>query len=249
MPDSIRARRFVAVASALLAGCPVDQRTLTSHPIEWIDVGAGGQPDEDTSGSPDQDRAGRAGAGGADSSGAGGRGGGAGGRPGPGCGTDCATLVDNGTFDRNIADWAFDASLEEEWSTLDARGQPSSGSLVLRSTGPQDQDGYLVLGTGQCVEAQSGVDYHYAAQVWFDADQGDGSCGIELLFFDELGCRGTSLDTRTEIARTPADWLPVATNPPTPAGTRSLLLRLILVRPYRSAGFSASFDDVVLLER
>jgi len=121
--------------------------------------------------------------------------------------------------------------------------------LFLASSGSQDQDGTQVVGSAQCVVAMSGTDYHYAAAVQFDAKQPEGSAGIELSFFDKPNCAGTVLDTRREVATTATDWTPVATNPSTPAGTHSLLLRLVLVRPYRTVGFSASFDDVVLLER
>jgi len=109
VPIGNRARALVVVASALVAACPVDDRTLTSPPIEWLDIGASGQ--DDGASGPDMGGAARAGA---DTGGTAGNGVG-GSRPGPGCGTTCTTLVNNGTFDHDTAAWSFDAGIAAKW--------------------------------------------------------------------------------------------------------------------------------------
>jgi hypothetical protein len=249
----------VAAASAVLAGCPVDDRALQSPPLDWIELGSGGQVGEGEAGHPSVAGAEHGGSGGgageAASSGGsatasepGPAGSGGANDPGQGCGPTCE-LVTNGTFDRNVASWVADAKVEQKWSKLDAAGEAASGSLVVTSSGKEDVDGFAIAGTEQCVEVKDEAEYHFVAQVRFDADPGEGSAGVALWFFGEPDCRGAILDARTQVVTSPGAWLPAATDPPTAAGARSMALRLIVMRPYRTPTFSASFDDVVLLER
>jgi hypothetical protein len=199
-----------------------------------------------------------AGAGGSmpSSSGAGGGGGGGGSpQPAPGCGDfnenevpDCEeTLVEDPTFDDAEMAWSAEPTLTQDWTDQDALGRQESGALVLLSTQVNPDPGTSMAGTSQCLVATGAQDYDFAAQVRIDGALGGGKAGINVWFYGSDGCSDNFLQGTNASLKYDLDtWVVARGQLKSPAATRSMLVRLVAVKPNAQESFKVLFDNVLV---
>jgi hypothetical protein len=85
------------------------------------------------------------------------------------------------------------------------------------------------------------------ARTFIAEDQGSGAAGVGLLFFDTLDCSGrTSGVFAGPITTTTGAWVAVTGETPAPSSARSLLMRLLVQKPFAQSTVTAQFDDVLL---
>jgi len=160
---------------------------------------------------------------------------------------DCQeTLVKNGSFDTSAKSWIVDDSaVTQSWDHRDADDQSSSGSLVVTNKEAGDVDGFAMVGTQQCLPVDEQGAYRFVAQLYISSGQGDGNGGVNLWFFNLPDCQGSILNATTKLQVMTDTWQMVYAQPVTPMGARSVAVRLVVSKPYRSPKFSVSFDNVL----
>lgn len=165
---------------------------------------------------------------------------------------DCAeTLVQNSRFDSAATGWAAEGSLEQTWVTTNAKPGVVSGSLSLRNTtfiaGSMVTSG---VGSRQCLVAWGDDTYQFAARVFIEPGQGSGAAAIDLVFYGSDGCDGTVLGGKTAARVEAVDaWTTALGQLKLPAGTRSVWVRLVVVKPLAQSSFEALFDDVLVTKK
>jgi len=177
-------------------------------------------------------------------------------QPAPGCEDldsdgvpDCQeTLVKNGSFDSNVANWVADDIIQQTWAQPDANEQLESGSLTITNVNLEDTNGYTVSGTQQCININETGAYHFVSQLYIVDGQGEGNAGVNLWFWNLPDCQGAIVDTASQFAGKVGVWQLVYANPVTPMGARSVAVRLVAAKPYRNPQFSASFDNILFVQ-
>jgi hypothetical protein len=270
---SVQAGTASVVASLLLVGCPLDERTLAPYPVDIIDPGLGGQagdgfgeplPEGGEGGESEPASGGSGGtAGSAGKGGAAGRaGGGSGGTGGdentggtPACPDldqdgepDCdQTLVTNGRFDEDSSNWTAQDSVERVWVPLDAEGRADSGSLKVANLTQDENDQIVMAGAYQCIPINNGqpTTYTFLGQVYIEPGQGQGSAGVSLLFFSLPGCLGTAIVNKQNMRAETGSWQIAVAEATTTYETKSVAVRLVSVKPARAERFEARFDNIL----
>lgn len=201
---------------------------------------------------------GSAGSGGSPNGGAGGSSG-TGGNPDVGtCGDidlngveDCdETLVANASFGQAVAEWTAEANINQAWSASDARGKPSSGSIIITNAKPGQGDGWGVAGTGQCLPAAGGEVYEIGARAQIPAGQAQGRATIMLAIFGNDDCQGTFLKSATPaLLAATGDWQVLRGSAKMPPATRSFYVRLAAEKPNAQPSLEVRFDDVLVRQK
>jgi hypothetical protein len=161
---------------------------------------------------------------------------------------DCQeTQARNATFDRDVNDWTAEAEASIEWSTRNRYAEQGSGSALVTLQGLIDADGQSLRAATQCVVIDGGTRVAAYANVLAESGQGQGSASLGGFFFETRDCSGPMLGPPLEAFATALDlWQVVAAEQSVPNGAHSLLVRLGVTKPYRSASFGAYFDDVLV---
>jgi hypothetical protein len=156
------------------------------------------------------------------------------------------TTTTSWTFDvdGDLGVWQPEAGLEQSFSADDTDGRDDSGSLLASLESKHDGGDFIVGGTSVCVPLESGVGYDIAAWVWIAPDQGVGSGGFDVQFFDGTACDGSLLSLADSLTATSATWVLVEKTPAPVDNARSALFRLVVSKPASDPPFSAAFDDV-----
>ena len=226
--------------------------------------GAGGS-DADTetsSGGSDAGGTSAGGSGGNDTGGAGGSAGAsstgeAGGTGDPGCPdlddnhvADCdETLVDNASFDANLNGWHEETNALANWEHEDALDHDASGSATITNrTVYEDREGQVMRGLWQCIPANPGTAYQMLTQVRITGEEGQGWGGLNLWFYDGADCTGTVVTASTPLLGTTADWSLTETRAEAPENTQSMLVRLVVNKPYSAPAIAIDFDNVLIRE-
>lgn len=241
-----RKRRFVAASltGAALAGCSLDTRQL-----QYATGGSGHSP----AGAPSLP-----GAGGDSSGGAGG------GANAPimidGCLdldedgiADCEeTLLRNATFNTDVEAWHADDEADLLWDARNAAGDSPSGSALVTATGDTaiGAQGMVQESASQCLEVTGKQLVTVYANALVETSQPtSGLAQISVLFFDSAACSGayvTSFSTPQPLDALRDEWFALKAGSVTGPGTRSVLVRLVVMRPLDAASFQARFDNVLL---
>ena len=267
-----RPRSLLRVASALcllsFVGCPVDSRSLE---LAEVDGGQGGSSALlPSGGGPDSGHAGTSsGTPGLDASPDQGEGGAAGAADhapvtvdgcldldGNGV-SDCTeTSVSNAEFASDVAEWTADAQTGDSFSTTlawdpkNAWGSEPSGSAKVTVSGALDFNGAALRAATQCLAVSPAQLLVVYANAQLDKHQDPaGSVEIDVSFFDTADCSG--LASRTFSTPPPqadgADtWLTLHAGAPTGADTKSALIKLGVVKPFRVESLAARFDNVLV---
>jgi|GEM_PF-6876997 len=198
---------------------------------------------------------------------AGGRGGsaaGAGGVPAPsseGCPdldgngiADCLeSLIPNADFAAGIGGWTSEAGITQSFSSSDGKGDLRSGSLVLTNSIQSTMaTGLTMAGATHCLPNATASSYDVYLQVAVGpASDGVVQAGITFGFHDAADCSGTpsGMAPTTLLDQTLPGWRLVQEIIHPGQGTHSLLVRLVVVKPFEEASAGASFDNVLLRAR
>ncbi len=157
-------------------------------------------------------------------------------------------MIANSRFDLDAAHWQAGLSLTQAWDARDALGKANSGSLLVSNGLPTANGATLAMtGSEQCVEIVAESKYRVAARVFLPSGQGGGEAGLNLWFFANSGCSGTFLSAASPgTTALTNQWSVVGDQVYVPAGSRSVLLRLVAAKPVSQAKLDALFDDVLL---
>jgi hypothetical protein len=162
---------------------------------------------------------------------------GAGGAPG-------GSLLQNSSFDANVADWIAGPGATVGWSAKDSAATAQSGSLDLSITGG-DPNSIVDLIASQCVRVTAGSNYDASAYALVPGPTIN-LAGIRLIYYASIDCSGSSLATSTSPWSVQATWQPVQISGGAPVGALSAAVQLIAVKPYVMTVGEALFDAVSL---
>lgn len=218
----------------------------------------------------------RSGTGGSSLSGQGGAGGGAGagGRGGSGAGMggapvassdgcpdldgngvrDCLeSLVPDADFAASLGGWTPETGITQSFSSSDGKGDAHSGSLVITypiqvTTGA----GLTMAGSTLCLPNAAASSYDVYLEVAVGpASDGIAQAGISFGFYDAADCSGTpnGMAPATLLDQTVPGWRLVQEIIHPGQRTHSLLVRLVVVKPFDEASAGASFDNLLVRAR
>ncbi len=165
---------------------------------------------------------------------------------------DCTeTVLDNARFNESASGWQAEPTVSQQWDTRNARRDQQSGALaVTNTTVDAHAVGVIVGGSGQCQAALGNVEYQVAARALVPGGQGEGSAGVNVWFFGADDCADYLLSSVGPAPVTQTDaWLLVQGKVKAPPATRSMLVRLVVSKPYPQASLAALFDDVLVREQ
>ena len=136
------------------------------------------------------------------------------------------------------------------WDAKNALGDTPSGCALLSAQGHSDIDGGALFRASQCVGVPAGQLVIAYANARVEASTGGGDSAqaeLEVSFFDGATCDGTA----TSYFSTPPStavgvWVTVQAGGVTGLATKSALVALVGVKPYRADSLSACFDNVML---
>ncbi|HYQ14415.1 MAG TPA: hypothetical protein VEQ58_01615 [Polyangiaceae bacterium] len=163
---------------------------------------------------------------------------------------DCTeTLVANSRFDADAAHWDAEASLLQKWTKPNVTD--SSGALsVTNIITAAGLGGNIAVGSRQCVVAWTGQSFDVGAKIFIKGGQGSGEAGVNLLFFANDDCDGTFIEGKTVGNVSDVDaWRTVEDVVAVPAASRSMFVRLMVVKPLAQTSFEVLFDDVLVSEK
>ncbi len=164
-------------------------------------------------------------------------------------GTGLATLPMVAQFDGTTGGWIPSFGATVSYSTSDAGGSSSSGSLDLAVANGNSSIASAVAAT-QCVGAQAGATYDLAAQIFLPQQMSGSLAGLALWFYTSGDCStGLSSTFASPQSAAVAAWQPVAASTQVPAGTQSVSVRLTVTKPAGKTAAEALFDDVSILKR
>jgi hypothetical protein len=171
---------------------------------------------------------------------------------------DCPDLDKNGVqdsdetelanfgFDEDERDWQIDSAVTLQWDERDACGDSGSGSLSLRNDTESGSSANSFVGVTQCLDTAPGEEFVVAAQVWIPKNQGTGSAGINLQFFDTADCNGLPIEQRNGLSAVEEQWTSVHVLIAAPSETLSVKVRVGAVKAFNAEPFEAYVDNVLL---
>ncbi len=171
--------------------------------------------------------------------------------------SDCTeTLAHNAEFASDVTSWVAPATTDDsfstdlEWDAMNAWGTGSSGSAKISVTGSLDFNGASLRGATQCVAvgALQVVVLYANTRLETDQDPG-GSAEVDVSFFDTADCSGvatTSFSTPQPPDAKFGTWLTVHAGALTTVNTKSALITLGVVKPFRVQSLTARFDNILV---
>lgn len=160
---------------------------------------------------------------------------------------DCdETIANNYAFDKDASEWTTETNLVLSWQPLDAEGHSGSGSLGVQDTFTTDMDGSLMLGGRQCLPVNEQTNYEFAVQVSVPDGATGTSAGMQIIVYNDDNCTGSMVDLSSSMVVSGSTWNTVSFQHPTPKFAKSLVLRLVSIKPYREAPSNVLFDNVLV---
>jgi hypothetical protein len=163
---------------------------------------------------------------------------------------DCTeTLVMNPGFDTNTASWAAEPGVVISWDGAGDLAQKSgSGALaVLSKTVSQTAPGWFMAGAVQCMPVDPTQTYDFAAELSVGANNGGGSGLLGMFFYTSSDCSGSVMGTfmSSQVTATGmCESLTILSHTP-PAGSASVALRLVSIKPFSEPPLTVEFDNVL----
>ncbi len=154
-----------------------------------------------------------------------------------------SNLVRNGAFNTNLANWGWNRPVNgtgtASWSTLDANGNPASGSMLLRGNA-----GPLAYQQLQCIPAGRSTPYLFGAKVRTGGTIGQGEAVIAFFSYPEADCSGdyTNNTIRPLGPMEPNVWQEFSFTAVT--GSRTQAILLVIGSAANVNTFDTWFDDV-----
>lgn len=161
---------------------------------------------------------------------------------------DCdETLVTNAAFDSNLNDWHEEPNALGHWSDDDALEHAASGSANITNRGYlEHSEGRITRGLWQCIPASGGAKYRLLAQVRILGEGRQG--GINVAFYDGPQCTGNVANAATPLLGTTTDWELTEAQAEAPTNARTMLVRLVVSKPFSSPATTVDFDNVLIRE-
>lgn len=170
---------------------------------------------------------------------------------------DCTeTKVSNAEFSTDVSEWTADAqngdpfSTTLAWDPQNAGGSVPSGSAKVSVSGTLDFNGASLRAASQCVAISAAQILIVYANARLEAGQ-DPAAGaeIDVSFFDAADCSGlatSSFSTPPSEPAPAATWLTLHAGSLASESTKSALIKLGVVKPFRAESITARFDNILV---
>jgi hypothetical protein len=171
--------------------------------------------------------------------------------------SDCSeTKIINATFVSDVSSWTAEAQLGDpfttrvSWDAGNAWGSVPSGSARVSVSGTVDFNGASLRAATQCLPVlpQKLVIVYANANVDVGQDPA-GSAEVDVSFFDSSDCSGLSTSTFSTPppeGASPGVWWTLHAGLLSGMVTKSALIELGVVKPFRAASMTARFDNVLV---
>lgn len=250
-----------------LAGCSLDVRELQPRDMggeAGIAEGEAGSGASGANSSAGGSAGGSSGRAGSSNAGAGRAGAGSAGAPliggcpdldGNGV-SDCdETLVKNPTFVSDVDLWLPELDATVTWDEKNATSDSPSGSALVRAEGVVESTipGSALRDVGQCIAVDGQQLLTVYANAFVPAGQDEaGQAEVDVFFFDSSDCSGTlnaSFVTPQPLDGSAGRWIELKAGAVSKDSTRSALVKLAVLKPFKAAAFEAHFDNVLVQTR
>lgn len=163
---------------------------------------------------------------------------------------DCEeTLVQNASFDVNLNGWHEESNALGSWEHEDALDHDASGSATITNrTFYEDREGQVMRGLWQCVPASAATSYRLLTQVRISGEAGQVWGGLSVSFYDAPDCTGNVVTASTPMLGTTTDWSMTEARAEAATNTQSMLVRLVVNKPYSAPAVTVDFDNVLIRE-
>jgi len=163
---------------------------------------------------------------------------------------DCdETLVENASFDANLNGWHEETNALANWERDDALDHDASGSATITNrTVYEDREGQVMRGLWQCIPSSAGTAYRMLTQVRITGAEGQGWGGLNLWFYDGADCTGTVVTASTPLLGTTTGWSLTEAQVQASETAQSMLVRLVVNKPFSSPAITVDFDNVLIRE-
>jgi hypothetical protein len=185
--------------------------------------------------------------------------GGAGGQPSVGGGgsgvvNECEVAsrqiaIENPSFDSDATGWEADVHADEKWSSDDADGESSSGSLAVKNVFERSGTGISSAGSSQCLQIAPRTGYQVCADYLLANDAPEGAAAaINLVLFNGTDCTG-SVSSGPEIIpiTETGGWKTMRIRlqrPPANSTFQSMLVKLVSIKPHEQESLEVLFDNI-----
>jgi hypothetical protein len=174
--------------------------------------------------------------------------------------SDCTeTTIVNSTFVSGVSSWIAEAQLGDPfttgvtWDADNAWGSVPSGSARVTVLGTVDFNGATLRAATQCLAATPQQLVIVFANVAVDVGQdAAGSAEVDVSFFDSPQCGGLSsstFSTPPPEGAAPGAWWTLHAESLSGTATKSALIELGVVKPFRVASMTARFDNILVKVR
>lgn len=164
---------------------------------------------------------------------------------------DCKeNLLPNSQFKSQLAPWKLDGWAEHAWSSMDAKGSGSSGSIRITNVYDSPTNG-SVAGSMICIPGSANTTYTASADYFIPAGQPiGGSTAYEIVAYSGAGCTEEFLINipLADIGDVVGSWSRGSVTFTTPANTKALWIRLEAVKKAGNLPFTVHFDNVLLVK-
>jgi hypothetical protein len=162
---------------------------------------------------------------------------------------DCQeSLVQNPSFDADVAGWIKEPSANESWQDQDAEKRKASGSLGVQNINVVDIDGSFMTGAKQCLAVTGGKNYLFYAKAFVASGQaGTPQGGLNVQFYNSNDCAGDPLTGRTSnLPDTVDTWSVIQMSSQAFSNANSMSVRLVVLKPFNAQPANVLFDDVLV---
>lgn len=151
------------------------------------------------------------------------------------------TSLANGSFDAGTAGWAPGVGITLGRSTNDVGASSQSGSLDVVMSG--DPSLAQQAGAAQCLSIAAGATVKAQAAVLVPGQTAT-QASVNLWFYESADCSGSIAGVFSSVPSVSAIWQAVVASTQAPAGARSVLVRLAVLKPIGQTAAEALFDNV-----
>ncbi|HEY8943353.1 MAG TPA: hypothetical protein VIM73_03780 [Polyangiaceae bacterium] len=162
---------------------------------------------------------------------------------------DCEeSLVKNPSFDTDVSGWIKEPSADQSWLDEDADKRRKSGSLNVQNINVVDIDGSFMAGSKQCLPVTGGKNYVFYAKAFVASGQSaTPQGGFNVQFFGSTDCSGDALTGRTSNLPSELDtWSVIQMSSQAFSNAKSMLVRLVVLKPFNAQPSNVLFDDVLV---